>query len=68
LLPTPPSDGISARTDYAYDPLGRVTQVLAPAFVDDAGHTVRSASWTVYDDVDRQQWTAQGSYDIGAAT
>ena len=45
-FPTP--NGASATTDYSYDPLGRVTQVLGPAFVDDAGDTVRTATWTSY--------------------
>ena len=39
-----PTSGINARTDDDYDPLGRVTLVLGPAFVDDAGDLVRTAT------------------------
>ena len=58
-----PTDGISARTDYQYDGLGRVTQVLGPghsADIDDTSTPVRTATWTVYDDADHQTITAQG--------
>ncbi len=55
-----PAAGIAARTDYAYDPLGRQTQELGPAFVDDAGDTVRTAAWTSYLDYPLTVGTGQG--------
>ena len=56
-----PESGINAETDYLYnDPLGRVTQVLGPAFVDDAGDTVRSGTWTSYNDSLLTLGTGQG--------
>jgi len=56
---TLPSTGINARTDYTYnDPRGRLTQVLGPAFVDDAGDSVRTATWASYLDAGHEVRTA----------
>ena len=55
-----PSTGIDARTDYSYDPLGRVTQVLGPAFVDNAGDLVRTATYYAYIDYPLALGTGQG--------
>jgi RHS repeat-associated protein len=45
-----PDVGVNATTNYQYDSLGRLTQTLGPAFLDAAGATVRTASWTSYVD------------------
>ena len=37
-----------------------MTQVLGPAFVDDAGDTVRTATWTSYLDASHEVRTASG--------
>ena len=57
--------GVSAQTDYQYDPLGRVTQTLGPAHyavVDGYSEpqTVRTATWTVYLDAVHETRAAQG--------
>ena len=60
---TPAEGGQHLVTDYEYDSLGRVTQVLGPeheAVIDDQTLTVRTATWTVYKDATRETWTAQG--------
>ena len=56
---TPNGGGLHVRTDYEYDLLGRQTQVLGPEH-DVDGRMVRTASWTVYQDADRETWSAQG--------
>ena len=50
-----PTDGLSAPTDYLYDPLGQLTQTLGPphyATIDGVAKQIRSGSWTYYDDAD----------------
>ena len=69
-IPAPPdalpASGVNAETDYSNDPLGRVTQVLGPAFVDDAGDTVRTATWTSY--IDSPVALSQGQGEGGQGT
>ena len=54
---TPSGGGLHLVTDYEYDEQGRQTQVLGPEH-DVDGVTVRTASWTVYQDADRETWCA----------
>ena len=61
-----PDAGTNATTNYSYDPLGRVTQVLGPAFVDDAGDSVRTATWTGYLDASHEVRTASGDETLGS--
>ena len=59
----PSSGGVSAQTDYQHDALNRVTQTLGPAHIADINGTptsVRTATWTVYEDAVHETWTAQG--------
>ncbi len=59
--PSPPSGTrLNLQTDYEYDDLGRVTQILGPAHPIN-GTSVRTATWNVYQDALHQVWTAQGS-------
>ena len=49
--PTPNSTGQNLTTDYQYDSLGRVTQILGPEHNADVGGTsadLRTATWYVY--------------------
>jgi YD repeat-containing protein len=46
-------------TDYTYDDQGRVIQTLGPVH-DVDGVSTRTASWTVYKDVENEVWSAQG--------
>ncbi len=60
---TPAGGGLHVVTEYEYDIRGRQTQALRPEHVVDIGGTainVRTATWTVYKDADRETWTAQG--------
>ena len=66
-LPTgwsfPAQNGPSATTDYSYDNQGRLDQTLGPAHtavVNGAATSVRTASWTYYDDADNTTVLAQG--------
>ena len=59
----PTSGGIENTTDYQYDALSRVTQILGTAHLADVNGSmtlVRTATWTIYHDADHQTWTAQG--------
>ncbi|MGA2502229.1 MAG: hypothetical protein ABSH20_31180, partial [Tepidisphaeraceae bacterium] len=58
--------GINAATNYSYDPLGRIAQVLGPVFVDDAGDTVRTATWTTYLDAGHEVRTASGDETLSS--
>ena len=51
--------GLHLVTDYEHDALGRIVQVLGPAHRAN-GQQVRTATWTIYRDADRERWTAQG--------
>ena len=53
---TPSGGGLHLVTDYSYDEQGRQIQVLGPEH-DVDGVTVRTASWTVYQDADRETWS-----------
>src|ERR1700686_3895150 len=60
---TPAGGGLNLETDYQFDYLGRVTQVLGPSHTVDLGGVatvVRTATWTVYHDDLSQVWAAQG--------
>jgi RHS repeat-associated protein len=60
---TPTGGGLHLVTDYEIDPFGRTIQELdPPRTIDVAGTatTVRSATWTVYDDVNLQIRVGQG--------
>ena len=62
--PSLPDDGLHQATDYEYDLLGRVTQVLGPAYnavVDGEGADVRTAAWVRYLD-DRREVRSAGGY------
>ena len=59
----PTSDGINAITDYEYDTFGRVTKTLGPEHTADISGTptsIRTATWTFYDDVNHETRYAQG--------
>ena len=59
----PETDGAHEKTDFMYDSLGRVTQVLGPEHLVDLdlyGTWVRSATWTFYLDADHETRSAQG--------
>jgi len=57
---TPPSDSeYNLITDYQVDELGRTVQTLGPAF-NANGQLVRTAGWTVYDDLRREVLSAAG--------
>ncbi|HUY36901.1 MAG TPA: hypothetical protein VMV69_29550, partial [Pirellulales bacterium] len=61
--------GMALVTDFTLDNLGRTTQSLAPSHTVDVGGVatvVRTAAWTVWDDVNHQVRTAQG-YAVGTA-
>lgn len=56
-------------SDFTLDNLGRTTQQLGPSHTIDLGGTataVRTATWTVYDDVNQEVRSAQG-YATGSA-
>ncbi len=60
---TPASGGLHLVSDFEYDDLGRQTQSLGPAHEIDISSTatsIRRASWTVYDDEDREVLSASG--------
>ncbi|MCA9268299.1 MAG: hypothetical protein KDA41_07500, partial [Planctomycetales bacterium] len=66
LLPswtTPAGGGLHLVTDLSHDELGRTTRTLGPVHTVDLAGTatdVRSASWTLYDDLNREVRSAQG--------
>ena len=62
---TPAGGGLNLVTDYEADDQGRTTQTLGPAH-DASGQGVRTAQWTVYDDVGRRTLSALG-YASGLA-
>jgi hypothetical protein len=65
---TPAGGGLHLVSDYEYDVYGRQTQVLGPEHNVD-GQTVRTASWTVYEEFDRETWTARGyAVPIGSSS
>mgnify|MGYP000858361248 CR=1 FL=1 len=62
---TPAGGGQHLVTDYRYDLRGRQIQSLGPEHVVDlsgVATTVRTASWTVFKDADRETRAAQGYY------
>ena len=66
---TPAGGGKHLVTDYEYDDLDRLVQTLGPVHTVDVGGTattVRTASWTVYQDDSYETWTAQG-YTTGTS-
>lgn len=60
---TPADGGLHVTTDHEHDLLGRQIQTLGPEH-DVDGQTVRTATWTVHRDGDRETWTATG-YAVG---
>ncbi|MCZ2341705.1 MAG: hypothetical protein LC104_07900 [Bacteroidales bacterium] len=60
---TPPGGGLHLVTDFEHDALGRTTQTLGPPH-DVNGQTVRTASWTVYRDLENEVVSGQG-YVLG---
>ena len=61
--PSLPADGEHLQTDYTYDARGRVVEVLGPEHTADISGTpttVRTTTWTVYNDADHETWTASG--------
>ncbi|MBN2579528.1 MAG: autotransporter-associated beta strand repeat-containing protein [Pirellulales bacterium] len=57
--------GLHAQTDYTYDLRGRLVQTLGPEHLSPISYPlsptlVRTASWTVYDDVGHVTYSAQG--------
>lgn len=61
---TPVGGGLHLITDYDYDLLGRNIETLGPAH-EVLGQTVRTASWTVYRDLEDETYSGQG-YALGA--
>lgn len=60
---TPTGGGLNLVTDYQADDLGRTTQVLGPVHQIDLSGTptnIRTAQWTVYDDVNHITYHAGG--------
>ena len=60
---TPSGGGLNLVTDFEHDNQGRITQTLGPSHSVDLGGTattVRTASWTVYDDVNHVTYSGQG--------
>lgn len=60
---TPADGGLNLVTDFKHDAQGRITQSLGPVHeidVEGVETTIRRASWTVYQDADFQNWSAQG--------
>ena len=65
---TPADGGQHIVTDYQYDAQDRVTQMLGPvhlAMVDDVQTSVRTANWTIHNDVANTTMSARG-YAHGA--
>jgi hypothetical protein len=60
---TPPGGGLHLVSDFEHDSLGRTTQSLGPSH-DVNGQAVRTASWSVYRDLDDETLSAQG-YALG---
>jgi RHS repeat-associated protein len=59
----PASGGANATTDYEHDAFGRVTQTLGPAHTAEGGTgsaSVRTATWTFYNDATHETRSAQG--------
>lgn len=66
---TPTGGGLNLVTNYQSDLLGRTTQVLGPEHEIDLSGTatmVRRASWSVYQDLEFQQWSGSG-YATGSS-
>ncbi|MEO8495591.1 MAG: RHS repeat-associated core domain-containing protein, partial [Planctomycetota bacterium] len=66
---TPSGGGLHLVTDFEHDELGQITQELGPPHsidLADVATTVRTATWTVYKDLDHEVWSAKG-YATGAA-
>jgi YD repeat-containing protein len=61
---TPSGGGLNLITDYDYDLLGRNIETLGPAH-EVLGQTVRTASWTIYRDLEDETYSGQG-YALGA--
>ena len=60
-------DGLHVTTDYQTDAFGRVTQTLGPEHMADVNGTatsVRTATWTFYDDANHETRSAQGYIDV----
>ena len=71
-IATPSSDttNLNATTDYSYDNFDRVAQTLGPAHSIEIGGTptsVRTATWTVYEDPIHRTITAQGYQTLNSA-
>ena len=62
---TPTGFGLHLESDHEHDELGRITETLGPAHNID-GNSVRTASWTVYDDVNDEVRAGGGYYSGGA--
>ena len=66
---TPSGGGLDLVTDFESDDQGRIAQSLGPSHtidLDGSETTVRTASWTVYDDVNHITYSGQG-YATGTA-
>ena len=60
---TPSGGGLNLITDFDFDDQGRITQSLGPSHTIDLNGTatvIRTASWTVYDDVSHVIYSGQG--------
>jgi len=56
---TPSGGGLHLVSDFEHDAQGRITQVLGPLH-NASGQPVRTAAWTVYDDLNHETRTARG--------
>ena len=66
---TPLGGGLNVVTDFEHDDQGRTTQTLGPSHsidLDGSETTIRTASWTVYDEVNHVTYSGQG-YATGTA-
>ena len=65
--PTFPATGLNLETNYSYDPAGRLVQTLGPIHERHDGVSMRTATWTRYDDIGHQILSAQGwaTWDSG---
>ncbi|NUQ65008.1 MAG: RHS repeat-associated core domain-containing protein, partial [Pirellulales bacterium] len=68
---TPAGAGLHVVTDYEHDVYGRQTQMLGPEHevdLDGTATAVRTATWTVYKEHDRETWSARGYYVLATDT
>ena len=69
--PTDDTSNTNAVTDYLYDSQGRIVQTLGPQHLADVNgepnQSIRTATWTVYEDAIHQTITAQGYQIVGGS-